>query len=78
MVEAGGREFRFHSLDPPIGKNFTARIAEAGFAGVRNDNILVRVLWTGIFMIAQAVGITAREHLLDCADDILRQGIFVL
>jgi hypothetical protein len=45
---------------------------------VRNNYILLRVLWTGIFMITQLVGITAREHLLYCVDDILAKGILVL
>jgi len=74
----GGKSFSIFPTHPLIGKNFTTGIAEASFAGVRNNYMLLRVLWTGIFMITQLVGITAREHLLYCVDDILAKGILIL
>lgn len=70
MAETGGREVSFYSLHPFIGKNFTTGIAEAGFAGVRNNDILTGMLWTSIFMIAQLARITAKEHFVDCGNDI--------
>ena len=77
MMETRGRKIIFYSSYPLIGKNFTTGIAEASFAGVRNNYMLLRVLWTGIFMITQLVEITAREHLLFCVDDILAKGILI-
>jgi len=40
--------------------------------------MVIRVLWTGILMILQPVGITAIEHLVYRADDIVRKRILVL
>ena len=78
VTETGAGEVIFDSFHPIVGENFTTRVAEASFTGMRNDNVLVRVLWTGIFMITQPVGITAREHFVDCANDIMRKGVPVL
>ena len=78
MTEAGTGEVLFDSFDPVVGENFTTGVTEAGFTGMRHDNVLVRVLRTGIFMISQLGGITAREHFVDCANDIMRKGVPVL
>ena len=77
MTETGGRKILFYCFYPPIGKNLTTGIAEASFAGMRNDNVLIRVLRAGIFMVTQLLGITAGEHLLYCADDIAAKRIFM-
>jgi len=50
-METSRRKIIFYSLYPLIGKNFTTGVAEASFAGMRNNYMLIRVLWTGIFMI---------------------------
>ena len=78
VTETGVGEVIFDSFHPIVGENFTTRVAEASFTGMRNDNVLVRVLWTGIFMITRPAGITAREHFVDCANDIMRKGVPVL
>ena len=78
VTEAGAGEVFFDSFHPLVGKNFTTRVTEAGFAGMRHDNVLVRVLRTGIFMITQLGGITACEHFVDRANDIMRKRVAVL
>jgi hypothetical protein len=78
MMETGGRKILFYCFHPLIGMNLTTGIAEASFAGMRNDNVLIRVLRAGIFMITQLLGITAGEHLLYCTDDVRAKRIFVL
>jgi len=50
-MERSGRKIIFYSLNPLIGENFTARIAETSFAGMRDDDVLIRMLRAGIFMI---------------------------
>jgi hypothetical protein len=70
-METRGRKIIFYSSYPLICKNLTKGITEGIFAGSRNNYMLLRVLWTGIFMITQLVGITAREYFLYCVDDIL-------
>jgi len=47
---------------------FTTRIAEESFTGMRNNYMLLQVLWTGRFMITQ----------LYCSDDLLAKRILVL
>ena len=78
MMETSRRKIIFYSLYPLIGKNLTTGVAETSFKGARNNNILRRVLWTSILMVTQLVGITAREHLLYCADDLWAKRILVL
>ena len=78
VTEAGAGELFFDSFHPLVGKKFTTRVTEAGFAGMRHDNVLVRVLRTGIFMITQLVGVTACEHFVDRANDIMRKTVPVL
>jgi len=69
MMETSVRKIIFYSSYPLINKNLTTGIAEGSFAGARNNYMLLRVLWTGIFIITQLVEITAREHFLYCVDD---------
>ena len=38
MMKTSGRKIIFYSFHPLIGKNFTTRITEASFTGMRNDN----------------------------------------
>jgi len=57
-METSGRKIIFYSSYPLIGKNFFTGIAGASFAGVRNNYMLLRVLWTGIFMITQLVSVS--------------------
>jgi hypothetical protein len=78
MMETSGRKIIFYFPYPLVGKDFTTRIAEASFKGARNNYILPRVLWTGIFMITQLFGITTREHLFYCVDDLLAKRILML
>jgi len=78
VTETGVGEVFFDSFDPIVGENFTTRVAEAGFAGMRHDNVLVRMLRTGIFMISQLGGITTSEHFIDRANDIMRKRVRVL
>jgi len=51
MMKTSGRKIVLYSLNPVIGKNFTTGITEVSFTGMGNDNILIRMLWTSIFMI---------------------------
>jgi len=78
MTETGVREVLFDSFDPIVGENFTAGVTEASFAGMRHDNVLVRVLRTGIFMISQLGGVTACEHFVNRANDIMGKRVAVL
>jgi len=78
MMETSRRKILFYSLYPLIGKDLTTGVAEASFKGARNNNILLRVLGTGILMVTQPFRITAREHLLYCADDLWAKSILVL
>ena len=71
------RKVIFYSFYPLIGENFTTRVTEASFTGMGNDNILIRMLWTSIFVITQFIGATAREHFLYCSDDILAKRVFI-
>jgi len=77
-MKTSGRKIILYSFHPLIGKNFTTGVTEASFTGMRNDNILLRMLWASIFMITQFLGITTRKHLLHCPDDILAKRIFML
>jgi hypothetical protein len=77
VAETGVGKISFDCFHPLVGENLTTGVTEASFAGMGNDNILVRVLRAGIFVITQAVGIAAREHLLYRADHMLGKGIFV-
>ena len=77
MMKTGRRKIILYSFHPLIRKNFTAGFTEASFTEMRDDNILIRIVWTSIFMITQLVRIATREHLLYCPDDILAKRIFV-
>jgi len=57
--------------------NFTKGVAKASLAGIGNDNILIRMLWTGIFMITQLIRLPAGEHLLYCPDNIFTKRILM-
>jgi len=51
MMKTGRRKIILYSFNPLIGKDFATGVAEASFTGVRNDNILIRMLWASILMI---------------------------
>jgi hypothetical protein len=71
MMETSGRKIIFYFI-LLIGKNFITSIA-----GMWNNNILIRVLWIGIFMVTQLFGTRAREYLFYCPDDLLAKRILV-
>jgi len=51
VMKTSRRKIILYSLNPLIGKDFATGVAEASFTGVRNDNILIRMLWASILMI---------------------------
>jgi len=69
-VKTSRRKIILYSFYPLISENFTIRVTEASFTGMGNDNILVRMLWTSIFVITQFLRVTAREHLQAALDEL--------
>jgi len=51
MMETSRGKIAFYSFHPLISENFTTGVAEASFTGMGDDNVLIRVFWTSIFMI---------------------------
>ena len=78
MMKRVVRKIILYSFHPLIGKNFYHRKYRSEFyEDKENDNILIRMLWTSIFMITQFLRITTRKHLLYCPDDIVAKRIFM-
>jgi len=77
MMKIGRRKVilcSFHSL---IGKSFTTGIVETNFGGMRNNDILIRILRASIFIITWSLRIRAGKHLLYRPDDIWGKRICV-
>lgn len=63
---------------PSIGLQDAAGVAEAGFAGERNDFKLMGMFWAGILGVTKSIRVTAAEHFVDGVNDIIRKRMSML
>lgn len=62
-------------MNPFIVLQDATGVTEAGFAGERNDDRLVRMIGTGVFGITKFMRITTGEHFVDGVNGVVRDGI---
>ena len=78
MMERGIRESSFNFSYPFIGKDFAAGGAETTFAGMRDNNILIRMIRADKFMVTGFVGVSTGKHFFYNSRDIVRDRVFML
>ena len=78
MMERGIGESSFNFSYPFIGKNFPAGSAEATFAGMRDNDILARMVRAGKFMVAKFLRVSTGKHFFYNSRDIVRDRVFML
>ena len=78
MMERGIRESSFNLSYPFIGKDFAAGGAETTFAGMRNNNILIRMIRAGKFMVTGFLRVSTGKHFFYNGRDIVRDRVFML
>ena len=59
-------------MNPFIVLQDATGVTEAGFAGERNDDRLVRMIGTGVFGITEFIRVAADEHFVDGLQGIFR------
>ena len=63
---------------PSIGLQDAAGVAEAGFAGERNDFKVMGMFWAGILGVTKSIRVTAAEHFVNGVNDIIRKRMSML